>query len=407
MSDDAAILLVANMLPPLIGGTAMVYDRVAASAGGRIHVLTASTDPGTGQRIAGWAESDRERRYPISRTRWLRPPQIENIRRRMALLDIILIDLPIMAFVFCVVVYRARRIGARTICIGELQGLGWLALLLHWLTPWRIALYTHGEEVVQRSYNRLARLRYPALRRMDMVIAVSRFTGDFLVDQVGVAPDRVRIVPPGVDSVRFSPAATPPHDPYIFAAGRLIERKGFDRLIDAFAVLHKRFCDYRLKIAGTGPQLAALKAQVAALGLTGSVDFLGPIDDAALAQCYRGCRLFALPNRTLADGDTEGFGLVFLEANGCGKPVVGGRAGGTTDAVRDGETGLLIDGHDVDAIAAAIEWLLTDDDFYDRCAHEAIVQARAFTWDRTARMVIEALTSDQVVSRDSFGHSPE
>jgi phosphatidylinositol alpha-1,6-mannosyltransferase len=110
-----------------------------------------------------------------------------------------------------------------------------------------------------------------------------------------------------------------------------------------------------------------------------------------LVECYRGCRLFALPNRTLADGDTEGFGLVFLEANGCGKPVVGGRAGGTTDAVRDGETGLLIDGDDVDAIAAAIEWLLTDDDFYDRCAREAVAHARAFTWDRTARMVIETL----------------
>jgi phosphatidylinositol alpha-1,6-mannosyltransferase len=394
MSGEAPILLVANMLPPLIGGTAMVYDRVAASADRRIHVLTASTDPGTGQPVPGWVESDAIRPYPITRTRWLRPPQIENIRRRMGLLDLILIDLPIMAFVFCVVVYRALRIGARTICIGELQGLGWLALLLHWLTPWRIAIYAHGEEVVQRSYNRLARLRNPALRRMNVVIAVSRFTADFLVDQVGVAPDRVRIVPPGVDSMRFSPAAVAPHDPYIFAAGRLIERKGFDRLIDAFAILHKRFRDYRLKIAGTGPQLDELKAQVAALKLKGSVDFLGPVDDAALVQCYRGCRLFALPNRTLADGDTEGFGLVFLEANGCGKPVVGGRAGGTTDAIRDGETGLLIDGQDVDAIAGAIEWLLTDDDFYDRCAQEAIEQARTFTWERTARMVIGALTDD-------------
>jgi len=394
MSGDGPILLVANMLPPLIGGTAMVYDRVAASAGCRIHVLTASTDPGTGQPIAGWTDSDAMRPYPISRTRWLRPPQIEKIRRRIGLLDLILIDLPIMAFVFCTVVLNARRIGARTICIGELQGLGWLALLLHWLTPWRIAIYTHGEEVVQRSYNRLARLRYPALRRMDMVIAVSRFTADFLVDQVGVAPDRVRIIPPGVDSVRFSPAATAPHDPYIFAAGRLIERKGFDRLIDAFAILQKRFCDYRLKIAGTGPQLAQLQAQVADLQLTGSVDFLGPIDDAALVQCYRGCRLFALPNRALADGDTEGFGLVFLEANGCGKPVVGGRAGGTTDAIRDGETGLLVDGYDVDAVVGAIEWLLTDDDFYERCAHEAVEQARTFTWERTARMVIEALSED-------------
>jgi phosphatidylinositol alpha-1,6-mannosyltransferase len=392
MTGEQPILLVANMLPPLIGGTAVVYDRVAAAAGGRIHVLTASTDPGSGRPVAGWAESDARRTYPIRRTRWLRPPQIEHVRRKMAYLDLALIDLPIMLFVFCVVVRHAIRIGARSICIGELQGLGWLALLLHWLTPWRISIYTHGEEVVQRSYNRLARLRYPALRRMDMVIAVSRFTRDFLVNEVGVAASRVRVVPPGVDSDRFSPAMVAPHDPYIFTAGRTIERKGFDRLIDAFAILHPRFPDYRLKIAGTGPQIPALQARVAALNLKGAVDFLGPIDDETLVQCYRGCRLFALPNRTLADGDTEGFGLVFLEANGCGKPVVGGRAGGTTDAVRDGETGLLIDGYDVNAVAAAIEWLLTDDDFYDRCAHEAIRHARSFSWDRTARMVVEALT---------------
>lgn len=392
MTDEAPILLVANMVPPLIGGTAVVYDRVAAAAEGCIHVLTARTDPGSGKPVPGWVESDALRPYPITRTRWLRPPQIEAIRRRIGLLDLILIDLPIMAWVFCRVVHQAIRIGARTVCIGELQGLGWLALLLHWLTPLRVAIYTHGEEVVQKSYNRLARLRYPALRRADVVIAVSRFTGGFLVDTVGVAPDRVRIVPPGVDSVRFSPAPVPPHDPYIFSAGRVIERKGFDRLIDAFAILHPRFPDYRLKIAGTGPQLDDLRARAAALNLAGSVDFLGAIDDAAFVQGYRGCRLFALPNRTLADGDTEGFGLVFLEANGCGKPVVGGHAGGTADAVRDGETGLLIDGYDVDAIAAAIEWLLTDDDFYDRCAHEAVLHARAFTWDRTAKMVIDALT---------------
>ena len=264
-----------------------------------------------------------------------------------------------------------------------MQGLGWLALLLHWLTPWRVAIYTHGEEVVQQAYNRLARLRGPALRRADMVIAVSHFTADHLVDMVGVARERVRVVPPGVDSHRFSPAPTAPHRPYIFS---------FGRLIDAFAIVHRKYGDYRLKIGGSGAIRGALEQRVDALGLTGVVDFLGPVDDATLVECYRGCRLFALPNRTLADGDTEGFGLVFLEANGCGKPVVGGRAGGTPDAIRDGETGLLVDGHDVDAIAAAIEWLLTDDDFYDRCAQAAIEQARSFSWDRSARMVIEALS---------------
>ncbi len=390
MSKPAPILLVANMMPPLIGGTAVVYDRVATAAGGRIHVLTAFTDPGDGRPVPGWQASDAARSYPIRRTRWLRPPQLELLRRRIGLFDVVLVDLPIMAWVFCVVVAHAIRIGARSICIGELQGLGWLALLLHWCTPWRISIYTHGEEVVQRSYNRLARLRYPALRRMDVVIAVSHFTRDFLVDTVGVAADRVKVIAPGVDSERFSPAPVSTSEPYIFTAGRLIERKGFDRLIDAFALLRP---DCRLKIAGTGPQAADLRAQVTALGLNDVVDFLGPVDDATLVEGYRGCRLFALPNRTLADGDTEGFGLVFLEANGCGKPVVGGRAGGTVDAIRDGETGVLVDGYDVPAIAAAIDRLLTDEALYAACAREAVAHARAFSWERTASQIVKALSS--------------
>ena len=65
-----------------------------------------------------------------------------------------------------------------------------------------------------------------------------------------------------------------------------------------------------------------------------SIDFLGGVDDAELVALYRSCALFAMPNRTLADGDTEGFGLIFLEANACGKPVIGGRAGGAVDADR-------------------------------------------------------------------------
>jgi len=69
-----------------------------------------------------------------------------------------------------------------------------------------------------------------------------------------------------------------------------------------------------------------------------------------------------MPNRTMPDGDTEGFGLVFREANACGKPVVGGRAGGAVEAVVDGETGFLVDGNDVDDIAKAVIKILTNPD---------------------------------------------
>lgn len=389
MTAQRPILLVTNMVPPLIGGTPMVYDRIARHAGGRLHVLSAWRDPDLARPIDGWRESDATRPYPIRRISWLRPPIVERLRRRIGLLDLLLIDLPVMAFVFVAVIFHALRSGARTIVIGELQGLGWLAILLSLLTPWRVVMYTHGEEVVQTAYNRLARLRGPALRASDLVITVSRFTRDRLVRDFGVAPDRIRLVPPGVDLERFTPGRV--SEPFVLSVGRLIERKGFDRLIDAFAMIAADFPDVRLRIAGDGPMAATLKREAGQLGVAGRIDFLGGVGDAELTDLYRRCILFAMPNRTLADGDTEGFGLIFLEANACGKPVIGGRAGGATDAIVDGETGLLVDGDDKAAIAEALRHLLGDPVARARLAQGGLAHARHMGWDHSAKLFLEAV----------------
>lgn len=390
MSGPAPILFVTNMMPPLVGGTPMVYDRMARHAAPAVHVLTAWRDPDLARPIPGWHESDATRPYPIHRIAWLRPPRIEPLRRRIGLLDLLLIDLPVMLYVLLSVIVMALRIHARTIVIGELQGLGWLAMALGWVTPWRIVIYTHGEEVVQTAYNRLARLRGPALRSADAVLTVSSFTRDRLIGDFGVRPDHIHLVTPGVDLDRFTPGASPA-EPFILSVGRLIKRKGFDRLIDAFAEIAGEFPGYRLVIAGGGPEEAALKARAAASSAGDRIEFPGGVDDARLTSLYRGCTLFAMPNRTLADGDTEGFGLIFLEANACGKAVIGGRAGGATDAIVDDETGLLVDGSDVGAIAAALRRLLGDAAFRDRLAAGGLAHARRHSWDRSAARFIDAV----------------
>ncbi|MES2494967.1 MAG: glycosyltransferase family 4 protein [Pseudomonadota bacterium] len=389
MTAPAPILLVTNMMPPLIGGTAMVYDRIARHAAPHVHVLTAWRDPDEGRPIPGWRESDAARPYPIRRVAWLRPPRIEAIRRRLGLLDLLLIDLPAMLYAFVAVIAAAIRIRARIIVIGELQGLGWLALLLAFLGPWRVVMYTHGEEVVQTSYNRLARLRRPALRASDIIITVSRFTRDRLIEDFGVAPERIRLVTPGVDLERFTPGET--SEPFVLGVGRLIERKGFDRLIEAFARVAPNHPGYRLRIVGRGPQEDSLKAMAAGSGVADRIDFAGAVDDAELTGLYRRCTLFAMPNRTLADGDTEGFGLIFLEANACGKAVIGGRAGGATDAIVDGETGLLVDGADTDAIADALDRLLSGEALRTRLAAGGLARAQKLGWTHSAHLFLEAV----------------
>lgn len=389
MIHPSPILLVTNMMPPLIGGTPMVYDRMARHSAPRVHVLSAWRDPDFGRPIPGWRESDAARPYPIRRVAWLRPPRIEDVRRRIGLLDLLLIDLPVMLFAFFAVVFAALRLRARVIVVGELQGLGWLALMLGLFTPWRVVMYTHGEEVVQTAYNRLARLRGPALRASDVVLAVSRFTRDRLVSDFGVAGDRIRLVTPGVDLDRFTPGGT--DGTFVLGVGRLVERKGFDRLIEGFAGVAAEFPLHRLVIAGRGPEEDRLRTLATDLGIANRVDLVGGVDDTTLTDLYRRCTLFAMPNRTLPDGDTEGFGLIFLEANACGKAVIGGRAGGAVDAIADGESGLLVDGDDPKAVESALRRLLGDMPLRERLAMQGLARARKLGWDHSARIFLEAV----------------
>lgn len=392
MSEPRPILLVANALPPLVGGTPMVYDRLARACAPRLHVLTAWRDPDEGKPIAGWRESDATRRYPIYRIAWLRPPRIEAFRRRIGLFDLLLIDLPVMLYVLLRVLFLATRIRARAIVIGELQGLGWLAILLGLFSPWPIVMYTHGEEVVQRTYNRLARLRSPALRAADQVITVSSFTRDRLISDFGVPAERISLVTPGVDHARFQPrSGEAPATPFVLAVGRLIERKGFDRLIEAFSLVASDFPEVDLVIVGKGPEEDRLRTIAATSPAAERITFRGGTDDATLDRLYRDCMLFAMPNRTLPDGDTEGFGLIFLEANACGKAVIGGRAGGATDAVVDGVTGLLVDGDDPASIAAALRRLLGNPDERHAMEQAGLARARTLGWDATARSFLEAV----------------
>ncbi|MCK7579231.1 MAG: glycosyltransferase, partial [Chromatiales bacterium] len=113
-------------------------------------------------------------------------------------------------------------------------------------------------------------------------------------------------------------------------------------------------------IVGEGHYRPVLERLVDDIGVRAHVTFAGKVREEELAAYYQLCDVFVMPNREMPDGDTEGFGLVFLEANACGKPVIGGRAGGAVEAVRDGENGLLVDGWSVAEVASALSRLLTD-----------------------------------------------
>jgi len=144
----------------------------------------------------------------------------------------------------------------------------------------------------------------------------------------------------------------------VLSVGRLVARKGFDTLIRAVALLRREFPRAVLALAGDGPERPRLEALARAERL--AVRFLPGLTDAELAAWYRACDVFALLPDERADGDVEGFGIVYLEAGAFGKPVVGTRSGGVPEAVLDGETGILVPPQDPAAACAAIARLFRD-----------------------------------------------
>ena len=172
---------------------------------------------------------------------------------------------------------------------------------------------------------------------------------------------RIAVLPNGVDLQRFRPGLPPPPGlrerlglegrRVVLAPTRLVPRKGVDRLVEAWPAGLARHPRALLLVVGEWPQRPTLEARVAALGLADAVRFAGTLPAAAMPGAYALAELVALPNRA-EPGESDGLPLVFLEANACGRPVLGGRAGGTAEAVRDGENGLLVAGEDSAALAA-------------------------------------------------------
>jgi phosphatidylinositol alpha-1,6-mannosyltransferase len=147
----------------------------------------------------------------------------------------------------------------------------------------------------------------------------------------------------------------------VLCVSRLVRRKGQDVLIDALPPLRRAVPDAVLLLVGTGPYERELRALAARRGVAEHVVFTGGVAFSDLPQLYAAGDVFAMPCRTRRGGlDVEGLGIVYLEASASGLPVLAGDSGGAPEAVREGETGYVVDGRDVDAVADRLVTLLGD-----------------------------------------------
>jgi phosphatidylinositol alpha-1,6-mannosyltransferase len=179
----------------------------------------------------------------------------------------------------------------------------------------------------------------------------------------------------------------------ILSVGRLQRRKGFDMVIRSLPSLVTHGIDVHYALIGMGQDSDYLSKLSQKLGLAERVHMLGRIESADLPRWYNACNVFVMPNREI-NGDTEGFGMVFLEAAACGRPVIAGKAGGTGSAVVDGVTGMRIDGDNLEQLCNALLTLLVDDALAARLGAAGHARANAkFGWQVVARKT--AALSDQ------------
>jgi glycosyltransferase involved in cell wall biosynthesis len=226
-------------------------------------------------------------------------------------------------------------------------------------------------------FGALSRAALGSARR---VIALSRSLAEAAAAQ-GIDPDKIAVLPNGVDFRRFAPNGNP-REPVVLFAGSLIERKGVRTLIEAMAAVRQRHPAYRLVLIGDGPQRAELESLARRLNPPESVRFAGSLAPAEVARWMRRAELFVLPSLE------EGQGVALLEALASGTPCVGASAGGIPDILSP-EWGLLVPPGDPQALGEAVLDLLEHADRRRAMGNAAVSAVRErYGWPVIARRLL-------------------
>lgn len=347
-APSSALLMITELFLPTKGGTAVSFDDDFRRLGQKdVHIVTAD--------VPGAAEFDQTHpntihRLTLKRSPWLRPESLVIYTR---------------LFFKSLRLAMTHRFSA--ILAGRALPEGIVAWAVARLHGCPIFIYAHGEELTGWGRGRKFQAMCFALRHADKVLANSDFTRETLVSLIGVRPEQIVMTYPTVDVERFRPGM--PCDDLrasigignsqrlILSVGRLQRRKGFDLVIKALPGLLQRGLDVHYALIGIGEDWDYLQGIARELGVSERLHLLGHVGSEDLPRWYNACELFAMPNRDI-NGDTEGFGLVFLEANASGKPVIAGKAGGTGSAVEEGVNGLRVDGEKVKEVEDGIASLL-------------------------------------------------
>ncbi len=271
----------------------------------------------------------------------------------------------------------------------------------HWLFPQGLvailvkALLGHNVKVLCTSHGGdLYGLRgafFGAIKKMvaarcDHLTVVSRSMREDLL-KLGVAEEKISVIPMGVDlQHRFVPTKTPAPAQSLLFVGRLVEKKGLRYLLEAMPKIIERFPDSHLTVVGDGPERTNLEKLTHHLGVQGRVEFLGALPNEELPLLYQQAGIVVFPSVVGKDGDREGFGLVLVEAMGCGCALVVTNLLSMEDIVKNEETGIVVDQRNAPQLVDAVLRLRNNPKLRLEFAEKALRHVRKyFDWQIIVR----------------------
>ena len=375
------IALLTNGFLPHSGGSRVYYynlfKRIAAM-GDEVTILTS--------RVKGWEDFDAKEQTPSFRIK----------RNFETVTDLSYSNLPKITGPMLVSAGFSIAQRPDVVYCGDLYPQAVIGLALKRLLGIPIVNFSHGEDITLTAARRFQwKLRDLIYSSADAIIANGQFSVEGLAG-IGIDPAKVYKITPGLDTSFFHPEAPGSElklrygidrELVVMTVARLVSRKGHKRVLRALADIAPNVPPFKYVIVGRGPLEAELRALTAELNLDQRVVFAGFVADDQLNQHYNLADIVVMPN-TGDDGDVEGFGMVFLEANAAGKPVIGGRSGGTSEAILDGETGFLVDPSEDRELRDALRTLLNDDKLRQAMGAAGLRRARNdFSWDTRASTV--------------------
>jgi colanic acid/amylovoran biosynthesis glycosyltransferase len=282
-----------------------------------------------------------------------------------------------------------------------------VATLVHELMGTPVSFTAHAKDVYTASRHRLRK----KIQSASFVTTCSSSVRDYLIQAAPERADVIHLVHHGISpevlaALDLDPDLTNGRNqgetfstagrhsdrapPRILSAGRLVEKKGFEDLVRALALLRERGVVFQAEIVGDGRLLPALKTLAQTHGLDGIVHFPGALEHAVLARRYPGAACFVMPSRQLQNGNQDGIPNVLLEAMAAGVPVVATRVGGIPEVVTDGVTGTLVGEGRISELATAISAVLAAPVEAAERASQARCAVRArFDLERSADRLVE------------------